>query len=230
MRALVIAAHPDDEVLGAGATMAALAERGHHVCALILAEGVSLRHKDVDLARARETCRTAAAELGVAELRFGGFALEGGVLGDGPQRAVVDAVTGAIREVEPELVFTHHPGDIHVDHRVVARSTTYATRVLGGGPVRQVLHYEVLSSTEQQTPAAIPYLPTVFYDVSGHVERKCRALSAYSYEVFDEPHPRSAHAVRALAAYRGAQVGVAGAEAFALARELRGGDGACASW
>lgn len=221
MKALVIAAHPDDEVLGAGATVAALTAGGAEVSALILAEGISLRHSGITLEQARDTCHKAARELGVTTVRFGGFAQDGILLGDVPQRLVVDAVAGAVREFAPELVFTHHPGDIHVDHRVVAHSTTYATRILSGGSVRQVLHYEVMSSTDQQTGLVAPFLPTVYYDVDGFVDAKCRALAAYSYEVFPPPHPRSEHGVRALAGYRGAQVGLPAAESFALGRELR---------
>ncbi|MCX5387343.1 PIG-L deacetylase family protein [Streptomyces sp. NBC_00083] len=221
MKVLVLAAHPDDEVLGAGATVSALSRQGADVRIHVLAEGVSLRHSGVTMQEARERCRAAAKELGASEVSFGGLAADGRLLADLPQRQVVDAVGRVVREAAAEVVFTHHPGDIHADHRSVAQAVGYGTRILGSGSVRQVLHFEVLSSTEQQTGLVAPFVPTVFYDVTGHVEAKCRALAAYPYEVYDAPHPRSLTAVRTLAAYRGTQVGVEAAEAFAVGRELR---------
>lgn len=221
MKALVIAAHPDDEVLGAGATAAALSKQGAEVHAHVLAEGVSLRHSGVTLEEARGRCEMAAAVLGLAAVSFGGYGTDGRLLGDVEQRVVVDSVSRILRKVRPDTVFTHHPGDIHVDHRLVAHAVSYATRVLGDGPVRQVLHFEVLSSTEQQPGLVAPFVPNVFYDVAAHVDAKCRALAVYEYELYEPPHPRSVAAVRSLAAYRGTQVGVDAAEAFAVGRELR---------
>ncbi|MEU3400820.1 PIG-L deacetylase family protein [Streptomyces filamentosus] len=222
MRVLVIAAHPDDEVLGAGATVSALSQQGALVQIHILAEGVSLRHSGVTLEEARERCRAAAKKLGANEVSFGGMATDGRLLADLPQRQVVDSVNQVLRGTAAEIVFTHHPGDIHADHRSVAQAVGYGTRILGAGSVRQVLHFEVLSSTEQQTGLVAPFTPNVFYDVTGHVEAKCRALAAYPYEVYEPPHPRSLTAVRTLASYRGTQVGVVAAEAFMTGRELRG--------
>ncbi|MFI2345883.1 PIG-L deacetylase family protein [Streptomyces sp. NPDC019443] len=221
MKALIIAAHPDDETLGAGATASALAQLGAQVHIHILAEGVSLRHSGVTIEEARERCQAAAKELGAAELSFGGFSADGRLLADLPQRQVVEAVSRVLSEAGPEIVFTHHPGDIHADHRSVAQAVGYGTRILGTGPVRQVLHFEVLSSTEQQTGLVAPFTPNLFYDVTEHIDAKCRALAAYPYEVYNPPHPRSLTSVRTLAAYRGTQVGVEAAEAFMTGRELR---------
>ncbi|MFJ4912911.1 PIG-L deacetylase family protein [Streptomyces sp. NPDC088726] len=221
MKVLIVAAHPDDEVLGAGGTAVTLAAQGADVHVLILAEGVSLRHEGVNLRQARQRCEQAAAVLGAATVSFGGFAKEGRLLGDIEQRVVVDAIARAVRKVEPELVLAHHPGDIHVDHRIAAQSTAYVTRFMGQGPVRQVLHFEVPSSSDQQSGLVAPFVPNVFYDISTQVDAKCRALAAYPYEVHPAPHPRSEHAVRALAMFRGAQLGIEGAEAFCLGRELR---------
>ncbi|MFJ6655978.1 PIG-L deacetylase family protein [Streptomyces sp. NPDC091377] len=222
MRALVVAAHPDDEVLGAGATVALLAAQGARVHLHLLAEGVSLRHPGVSLAEARSRCEAAAAELGADDVSFGALAPDARLLCELPQRLTVEAIGDRLRAHRPETVFTHHPGDIHADHRLVAHAVTYQTRSLGTGSVRQVLHFEVLSSTEQQTHLVAPFTPHVFYDVTGHVDAKCRALAVYDHEVHAPPHPRSAEAVRAQATLRGVQAGVHAAEAFVLGRELRG--------
>ncbi|MEU5896783.1 PIG-L deacetylase family protein [Streptomyces venezuelae] len=222
MRTLVIAAHPDDEVLGPGATLAALARTpGHHVTVFIMSEGVTLRHADVTLSDARAYCSQAAAELGVHDLRFGGFGTEGRLLGEGPQAPVVRAVTQAVEDVAPDTVLTHHPGDIHIDHRVIAASVTYAARVMGLGPLREVLFFETLSSTEQQLASSLQFVPNVYYDVSGLIETKCAALACYPLELFAAPHPRSLEGVRNLAAMRGGEVGVGHAEAFSCGRQLR---------
>ncbi|UKZ02953.1 PIG-L family deacetylase (plasmid) [Streptomyces viridifaciens] len=220
MNALVIAAHPDDEVLGAGGTIASLAARGWHVSILILAEGISLRHAGMSLKAARRNCRTAASRLGVEDVQFGGFSADNKLLADGEQRPVVATIERALTESEPSLVLTHHPGDIHADHRMVAHSVSYATRLLGLGSVSRVLHFEVLSSTEQQPGLVAPFTPNVFVDVTGFIDAKCDALEVYSYETFDVIHPRSVNGIRALANYRGVQLGVREAEAFALGREL----------
>lgn len=220
MRALVVAAHPDDEVLGAGATMASMSAAGDEVHVLILAEGVSLRVPGLTLSEAQANCRRAADRLGVQDISFGGFASNGVLIADVPQRPVVAAVEHAVARMRPEVVFTHHPGDIHADHRVVARSVQYVTRFLGLGRTRAVLHFEVPSSTDQQFGTESPFVPNYFTDVTGFVTAKCEALSVYDYEVFDAPHPRSLVAVSALAVCRGAQVGVSEAEAFVLGRAL----------
>ncbi|RDI23088.1 PIG-L deacetylase family protein [Lentzea flaviverrucosa] len=220
MRVLVIAAHPDDEVLGAGATIAALTARGVEVTVLIVAEGVSLRHDGVTLAEARALCHKASSVLGVTDVRFGGLAVDGLLPGDGPQRVVVGLVEQTIRDVAPQVVYSHHPGDVHVDHRMIAQAVTYATRLMAMRSVVQVLHFEVPSSTEQQTGLIAPFEPDVFHDITPYVDLKCEALETYRYEVYDAPHPRSPHGVRALAAYRGTQVGVFAAEAFVLGRQF----------
>jgi LmbE family N-acetylglucosaminyl deacetylase len=220
MSTLVVAAHPDDEVLGAGGTIAALTAAGQPVTILIVAEGVSLRHRSLTLERARDTCREAARRLGVQHVRFGGFATDGTLIADGPQSRIVSLISEVLADVRPETVMTHHAGDIHADHRLVAQSVVYATRIMEASSVRRVLHFEVLSSTEQQTRTAEAFLPTVYREISSFVDAKCHALEAYHYEVFDAPHPRSTYGIRALASYRGVQVGVRAAEAFVLGREL----------
>jgi N-acetylglucosamine malate deacetylase 1 len=222
VRALVVAAHPDDEVLGPGATIAALSsDPGTEVVVLILAEGVTTRHADVTAAAARKYCTLAAEQLGVADLWFGGLGMDGRLLGDGPQSTVVRAVARAIEDLAPDTVLTHHPGDIHVDHRVVAASVTYSARIMGLGPLREVLFFETLSSTEQQLATAMRFEPNVYYDVCGYLDVKCAALACYPLELFEFPHPRSVEAVVNLAAVRGAEVGVAQAEAFCCGRQLR---------
>lgn len=218
MTALVIAAHPDDEVLGAGATIAMLAAAGEAVHILILAEGVSLR-RGWTLATSQERCREAASVLGATSVSFGGFGGDA-LMADIPSKAVVAVVERSLAASRPQLVLTHYRGDVHADHRRVAESVVYATRLLGSGPVREVLHFEVPSSTEQQTDGPTAFHPTSYVDVGVHLATKCAALAVYGDECFAPPHPRSEHGVRTAAAWRGMQAGVRAAEAFVSGRRL----------
>lgn len=222
--ALVVAAHPDDEILGCGATIARMCAEGWTVHHLILAEGVTSRTKQRnedessnELEALRRAGRQAARVLGVAGVTFGGFPdnrMDGVELLD-----VVKTIEDCIQSLRPERVFTHHYGDVNVDHRIVHEAVAAATRPVPGNPVRQVLYFEVPSSTEWRTSGSVqPFSPNMFVDVSAHLPRKLEALAAYDSEMRVFPHPRSMDAVAHLAAWRGATAGLTAAEAFHVGR------------
>jgi LmbE family N-acetylglucosaminyl deacetylase len=221
-RVLVIAAHPDDEVLGPGATVRRFTAAGAEVTVVIVGDGIALRHPGMTLERIRATALKANAELGVTDVRFGGLEADGRLLDELPNRAVTELVRRQIEQVRPDRVLTHSSADINVDHRILADATFYATKNLALTGVAEVLCYEVPSSTEQ-LPAVrgAMFEPNVFYPAGTYLDDKCRALAHYDTEVFAPPHPRSPAAVRHLAGYRGAQVAAPAAEAFALARAVR---------
>ncbi len=226
MSVLVVAAHPDDEVLGCGATMAKLAASGEVVDVLILGEGATARADErgagdrelVD--QLRRDSRRAADVLGVRDV-------VGERLPDNrfDTVALLDVVKLVERQIElraPSVVFTQHGGDVNVDHQVVFRAVLAATRPVPGHPVREVLAFEVGSSTEWAFGAFAPtFHPTVFEDVSGFVEAKIEALACYSSELRAFPHPRSPEALDASARRWGSTVGVAAAEAFEPVRVVR---------
>jgi LmbE family N-acetylglucosaminyl deacetylase len=135
-----------------------------------------------------------------------------------PLLELIRAVEAFIAEVKPAVVYTHHCGDLNVDHRRVHEAVLTACRPLPGAPVRRILCGETPSSTEWQAPGFLPFRPAVFHDVGPTLAAKVAALEAYAGEIRDFPHPRSAEGVRALAALRGAQSGFAAAEAFVLVR------------
>jgi LmbE family N-acetylglucosaminyl deacetylase len=223
---LVVAAHPDDEVLGCGGTMAKLAASGHHVQIAILGEGLtsrSARREDANpqLVATLEThSRRAADLLGAEELRF--FGLPDNRFDTVPLLDVVKLVEEAIDRWQPETVFTHHGGDLNVDHGVVHRAVLTATRPLPGCPVRELFAFEVPSSTEfafqQLTPV---FRPNTFVEIAGTVEVKIAAMEVYESERRPFPHPRSPQALRAIARKWGSTCGVDAAEAFELIRGLR---------
>lgn len=225
MIVLSVVAHPDDEVLGAGATLARMAAEGHEVHILILAEGVTLRHGRHDLEQARDRCRIAAEVLGASGISFGGFAADGRLMADTPSQAVVAVIERTLSALRPQFVLTHHGGDIHADHRLTHQSVAYCAKVLAGSSIRELLTFEVLSSSEQQMSTSGIFVPDTFIEVGHFLSHKCKALEVYADECQCPPQPRNSRGVRLLAAARGLQVGVTAAEAFALDRRVLGHEG-----
>ena len=221
---LVIAAHPDDEALGCGGTMARLAADGVNVHVAFLADGVGARpmpqeEHDRALQQRREACRQAATLLGVNEPRF--FDFPDNQLDTVPLLELAKAIEKLITELRPDTVITHHGGDLNIDHRRVHQAVMTACRPQAGHPVRQIWCFEVPSSTEWQSPGTSPqFVPQLFIDIGATLNEKLKALEPYKREMRDWPHPRSLHAVEHLARWRGASVGFEAAEAFMLAREL----------
>ncbi len=219
-RILAYAAHPDDETLGAGGTIARHAADGDHVSLVIVTRAYPPDWDEDLITRKREEVKRAAAILGVADLRF--LDMPAARLDTVPHHELNAALGQVVSEQEPEVVYTPHYGDIHLDHRALFDSLMVATRPMPGTSVRGVLAYEVLSSSEWSAPtAAMAFLPNVYCDISGHLDTKVEALLAYESEVRDAPHPRSEAIVRALAAKRGSEVGLEAAEAFQLIRDIR---------
>ncbi len=224
MSVLVVAAHPDDEVLGCGGTMARLADEGHAVHVLILAEGVTSRGQQRDreaktpeLLQLRRCTEAANAILGSASVKTCG--LPDNRLDSIDLLDVVKLVEDEIGRHRPQLLFTHHGGDVNVDHRVAHDAVAAACRPQPGHPVRQLLFFEVASNTEWRPPGFVAgFLPNCFYDIERYLGRKLDALRAYSTEIRPFPHPRSAEAVEHLARWRGATVGHRAAEAFVVGR------------
>jgi N-acetylglucosamine malate deacetylase 1 len=221
---LILAAHPDDEVLGCGGTIAKLAEEGAIIHVAFLADGVYSRSGEQTIQQEELRIRRIAAQeacdiLGVKSLSFGDFPdnrMDTVALLD-----ITKAVESLIAEHQPDIVFTHHAGDLNIDHRRMHEAVVTACRPQHGHPVKTLLSFEVSSSTEWQlTGSAPPFTPNWFVDISTTLNRKLAALEAYSAELRDWPHPRSRQGVEHLAHWRGATVGVDAAEAFILGRQL----------
>lgn len=215
-----IAAHPDDEVLFCGGSLARHAQAGHRVATLILGAGLDARgeasagqHAAL-LAAAAEAARRLGAPpprcLDFADNRFDTV----------PLLSLIRAIEAFVAETKPAIVYTHHRGDLNVDHRRVHEAVLTACRPLPGATVRRILCGETPSSTEWQAPGERAFRPVVFHDIGAAIGAKVAAMQAYASEIRAFPHPRSAEAIRALAELRGAQSGFAAAEAFELVRAV----------
>jgi LmbE family N-acetylglucosaminyl deacetylase len=227
-RVLVVAAHPDDEVLGAAGTIAWHRREGDRVAILVLGEGISSRfstrqealkraHRN-GFARLRREMALAHKRLGVAQTFHRAFPdnrFDSVDLLD-----LVKAVEQVKRAVRPQVVYTHHGGDLNIDHRLTFEAVLTACRPLPRESVERLLSFEVLSSTEWAPPQAPrAFLPNVFVDIGPFLERKLKAVACYRSELRQPPHPRSLQAVKHQAKLWGAKVGVTAAEAFMLVRE-----------
>jgi LmbE family N-acetylglucosaminyl deacetylase len=217
---LCIAAHPDDEVLGAGGTISVLAASGISVRSCILVGDAEARGGRPETAKLHADSAAAAAALGVPEPILGRFPnIE---LNTVPHLQLVQFIESAMGEAEADVLITHHPADLNVDHRETARASEAAARLFQRKTefprLRALLYMEVLSSTDW-APAIgdNPFEPRAFFEVGeGGIEAKLRALSAYGGVMRPYPHPRSAEAIRALATLRGGQAGMRFAEAFQI--------------
>ena len=221
---LIIAAHPDDEVLGCGGTIAKLASEGVLVNVAFLADGVFSREsgqKDqrIELKDRRTAAQQACNILGVKSVSFGDF--PDNKMDVSSLLEIVKAVEELISKHQPDTLFTHHCGDVNIDHRRIHEAVVAACRPQKGHPVKKILTFEVASSTEWQLPhSAPPFLPNYFVDISTTLDKKLAALDLYAKELRPWPHPRSSRALEHLAHWRGATMGVEAAEAFMLGRQL----------
>ena len=223
---LVIAAHPDDEVLGCGGTIARLTVEGHDVYVAILGEGITSRYdkrEQVDqgiLKELQDRSRKAAKLLGVKELCLYDF--PDNRFDTVPLLNIVKAVEKLINRFQPQIVYTHHGGDLNIDHVITHRAVTTATRPIENCPVKEIYAFEVPSSTEWAFGQFKPsFQPNVFMDISTTLETKIQAMQLYESEIQLFPYPRSPEAICAIAHRWGSVVGREAVEAFELIRSIR---------
>lgn len=216
MKYLFVVAHPDDEALGAGATIRRLTEEGHQVAVATMVGRAEAR-MNLSPTLSEDQAR-AHAILGVQKAYSGVF--PNIRMNTVPHLELVQFVEAAIEDWEAECIFTHHPSDINNDHVMTSYAAQAACRLFQRKPnippLRQFAYMEVLSSTEWSLdPSANRFTPNLFKEVGEDgVAIKLRAVEAYGGVMRAYPHPRSKEAVTGLAAYRGAQAGCRYAEAF----------------
>lgn len=217
MKVMVICAHADDEVLGAGGAICRHVAQGDVVRGFILADCRTARTSHRAPPALHSAALEAAKVLGIEGVLFGGR--RGMSLGEEPELPLVQAIEAELAAFQPEVVYTHHAGDLNSDHRAVSRAVMVATRPYGAHQPGRVLHFEVPSSTGWETPST--FAPNYFVALSGALlDTKLAAMACYKEELRPAPHPRSLEALRTRAAYWGQVCGAAYAEPFQLMREV----------
>ena len=220
---LVIAAHPDDELLGLGGTIRRLANEGKEIHAVIMAEGITSRsdkRDDADksqLEELKKDAEQAAKVVGYDSIEFCG--MPDNRMDEVDLLDIIKVITRFIEKYHPDTVFTHHHGDLNIDHRRTCEAVLTACRPTGGCPVKRIYAFETPSSTEWNYTYGEPFTPNVFFDVTETLESKVEGMACYRSESTVFPHPRSGEALRSLGKYRGSNIGVPMAEAFMLLRE-----------
>lgn len=226
-KVLVIGAHPDDEILGVGGTIAKHTAQGDEVYVCLLSEHVTARKNKPDHTLFLEQVHAAKNIVGIKEILF--FDFPNIQMNTVPTLKVVQAIEEAIVRFKPEIIYTHHTGDVNDDHHVTFRATMAAMRLpergnIPGLPrnlIKEVLCYETPSSTEWAPPlSGTAFLPNVYVDISNFLDKKLAALACYENVTKPYPHPRSAEALTAKAKTTGVQAGLEAAEAFMLIRKL----------
>lgn len=218
---LVVAAHADDEALGCGGTLAKHAAEGDEVHVVFMADGVGARdgaHEEALRART-EAMERALKALGVCD--WHAIGLPDNQMDGLPLLQVVRPLEKIIAKLAPHTIYTHHHGDLNIDHRITHQAVMTACRPLPGSSCREIFSFEVMSSTEWAGPGQAAFEPNVFVDISAYWRCKHQALEAYALEMHPPPHSRSIAHLDALAQHRGACIGAKHAEAFMLIRMLR---------
>lgn len=222
---LVVAAHADDEALGCGGTLARHVVEGDAVFVAFLTNGVGARHSpdDGSIASAAESRQRASiqalAALGITEDHTVAFDFPDNAMDGMPLIEITRKIEALIEAKQPTIVYTHHPGDLNVDHRCAYEAVMTACRPQPGMCVRAIYSFEVPSSTGWAGHSkGVAFDPNLFKDISDYWPQKLAALKAYSEEMRPAPHARSIEALDALAIYRGSNVGCHRAEAFAVER------------
>ena len=211
MKILVIAPHPDDEVLGMGGTIKKLSPK-NNITLLIMTDGASAQYSDKKMIKVRkESCEKSSKILGISEIKFLNF--KDMKLDSVPQLEINQEIEKIIKKIQPKIVFTSPKNDLNRDHDVTFNSTLVATRPSSSG-VKKVFSYELPGYTKK------PFSPNHYENITKQFVHKIKAFKMYKSEIMKFPHPRSIESIENLAVYRGIQAGIAKAESFELIRNI----------
>jgi len=216
---LVIAPHPDDEVLGCGGIIKKYAESGNQVHVLILTRGTPKMYSNERIENVRKEARNAHKILGVQQTVF--FDFPAPELDTVPVSEIAKAISDTIKKLDIHIVFLPHRGDIHNDHRMVFNAGLVACRPVGNYTVKEIYAYETLSETEWAAPFGDDtFIPTKFINIKEQIKFKIKAIECFKSQLRAFPNPRSIETIEALAKYRGATVGFERAEGFMTIRNI----------
>ncbi|MCR4378320.1 MAG: PIG-L family deacetylase [Rhodospirillales bacterium] len=226
-RILVIASHPDDEVLGCGGTVARHAHDGDDVHILIMAEGATSRDlkrrdkaRNAEIDALRHAAASVADTLGTRTPLFAG--LHDNRMDNANFLDIVKIIEQVVTDIKPETVYTHHGNDLNIDHRLTNQAALTACRPLPNASVKHIYTFETLSSTEWSDPTiGKSFMPNMYVNIEPYLDAKLEALAHYESEMRASPHPRSMEGVHTLAKLRGLHSGMLYAEAFCILRHIR---------
>ena len=218
---LIVAAHTDDEALGCGGTILKHTERGDKVFCIFMTDGISSRNciSDYNIKQRLKSAQKAHKILGLNDVKYLNF--PDNCMDSIPLLKIVKEIEGLIKLIKPEIIYTHHHGDLNIDHQITNQAVLTACRPVPGNTVRELLTFEILSSTEWNTAYQNQFVPNVFVDITKNLGKKIESLKEYKLEMRDYPHTRSIENIEYLARHRGATVGVEAAEAFMLVRLIK---------
>ena len=221
---LIVAAHPDDEVLGCFGTVARLIQEGYEAYTLILGEGKTSRdekrqveNKKDEIAVLNNEILNANNAIGIKKVFVESFPdnrFDSVDLLD-----IIKVISKVKNEVKPDIIFTHYEHDLNIDHQITYKAVVTATRPMQDECVKEIYSFEILSSTEWNYP--VSFSPDTFYDVSDTLDLKIKAMEEYISELCEYPHPRSLNGIDLNAKYQGMRVGKIAVEAFKSVRILK---------
>ena len=215
-----IFAHPDDEILGCGGTLAKHKLKKDKVDVCFLSSGLTARKKNsINLNEHNTQARNANKILNVDSINF--FDFPDNSLDSVLFLKIVKKIEDFIFKKKPNIIYTHHVGDLNIDHEIVHKAVLTATRPIGNSQVKEIYACEVNSSTEWAYNSKNFFSPTYFINIDETIDIKINALNEYKSELRIFPHPRSLEGVRYLAKYRGMQSGFQNAEAFMEIRRFK---------
>ena len=216
---LVIAAHSDDEALGCSGAIAKHIKQGDSVHLLFMTDGVASRPGRRDDEKRLTAAQDAAQILEVSS--FTNLNFPDNKMDSIPLLDIVKEIESTIVQTQPEVIYTHHIGDLNIDHQITHKAVVTACRPQPSFCVEEIYAFEVLSSTEWNTPGVAAFSPNVSIDITDYIDIKKQVLEVYSEEMRQPPHSRSIDNALRLNALRGNSVGVDYAEAFELIRMSR---------
>ena len=218
---LIIVAHPDDEVLGCFGTVAKLIKQGYEVYTMILSGGKTSRggvdEKEIELLK--EEMVEANSLIGIKQVFQEDF--PDNAFDSVPLLGIVKKIEEVKEKVKPEIIFTHHVGDMNVDHQMTHKAVLTATRPVENEYVKTIYAMEIPSSTEWNGfSKETAFIPNTFFDITDTIDMKVNAMARYKSELRDYPHPRSLQHIKELAKVNGAKVGLNYSENFILIRSI----------
>jgi LmbE family N-acetylglucosaminyl deacetylase len=215
---LIVAAHPDDEILGCGGTVARLVKEGYKAYTLILGKGITSRDnwKESELEEIKKQVIRANKKIGIPPENVFINNLPDNRFDTVPLLDIVKNIEKVKRKIKPDIIFTHYKNDLNIDHKTTYSAVLTATRPMENETVKKIYSFEILSSTEWKYPTT--FSPNVFFDISKTVDKKIEAMKCYKNEIRSFPHPRSLETIELNAKMWGVKNGLKYAEAFYLVR------------